>query len=622
MTVPLHLSPVIDETNNQARVMYNGFRFPFARHTTAAFSPEMSNDGRATKYLRLDLHIEFVWIPLTDVYDRSTGHIGLASRTYNKDISTDSTFSDIRRRLNSPGQKLLFIDQGIGNISTQDGITSDVNNGPKPKVVSVKPIAGSRALNVVWECSTWLASCETLFTSPTAFAQFPYSVTWSIDVSGLTIRTINGLVEIPLSRIPNTNSFSALTSTSNSADLRREDLIKFFPRIVGFTRTSQSFTLSEDRKTLNFSIVDQEIPSDNPYFPGIISQKVTRNYSSSVKEGFTKWQGSISGSIEVAPGYDKLRAWTAFATIFEDIFNRRELGHVPATATTNQDKDYGSSPSSTRSSGFINSISISEEIYGRTFTFSIGYYLFCSLQELFKATGLFQPLGISPNDASWQKWKTSLSTIQGDDGWRGLAFDPKADVIVDLCNQPTIPKDPGDRIPSSEQSKKEPGYEPDGPKKDDGFLHASSEFQAILVSGVSYALRLLYGKAQQENPSAKTPSETDSPNINQNDQQSSGTEKKVSLRQIRPNVYKIVYSGKFIRAGFPPPIPELKSVGGVNAFKIGTDSIIQKVLGVGTDVQSGNPLTLYGLSWRKEYILESPPINGSIDADGHIGLYT
>jgi hypothetical protein len=627
MTTPLHLSTAVDETANFARVMYNGFRFPFARHSTASFSPEMTDDGRATKYVRLDLHIEFVWVPLTDTYDPTSGHIGSAARTYSKTATTDATFASLRKKLVEPGQPLRFIDQGIGEISVQDGTNFDVNNGPKPKVVSANPIAGSRALNVVWECSTWIPNCPSASVNGTVgIAQLPYSVSWSIDGSGVTSRTISGSVEIPLSRNPSTGLLAG-TATKNSADSVRDDLIRFFPRLLGFNRTNQAFTLSEDRKTLKFLITDQEIPSDNPFFPGIANQKVNRRYSSTIKDGFTKWQGSVNGTIEVAPGFNKLRAWVAFAAIFEDIFKKRNKGRVPNLKGTKLTMPTGSVITiypKKDSWGILTSISIDEELYGRSLSFSFTYMLMTTFDTLFSASGLFQPLTISQNEASWQRWRTSLSTIQGDRGWRQLKFDPNADVIVDLCSQPTLPASKDYQLPNSEKSDdKTTGESPPGPDKDNSYIHASSDLQALVETGVGYVMRLLQGAAQQESPSEKTPKETGLPNINQNDKvNSADTSKKVSVRQVRPSVYKIVYSGKLIRAGFPCPIPELKTVGGVRALKVGSDQIIQKQLGVGTDVDSGQPLAIYGLSWRKEYVLESPPLDGSIDADGHIGLYT
>lgn len=621
MTTPLHLSPAADETNNVARVMYNGFRFPFARKTSASFTPEMSADGRATKYLRLDLHVEFVWVPLGAVYD-PTGHI--TNWGYDQTATTDATFPNLRRRLTSPGQPLRFIDQGLGTISVQDGTNFDVNNGPKPKVVSATPIAGSRALNVVWECSTWIPNCLSLSNNgQNGITEFTYSVAFSIDASGLTTTSISGSAEIALSRNPNANSFQAGNATRDTADSIRDDILKFFPRQLGFNRT-QNFSLSEDRKSLRFTINDQEIPSDNPFFPGIVSQKVTRRYASSIKEGFTKWQGSVSGSIEVAPGFSKLRAWTAFASIFEDVFSKRTLGHLPKTAQTLIKSDTGSVLGVKKSFGLITSISIDEDIYGRSFSFSIGYMLMCSLKELFAATGLFQPLTIPKNEASWTKWRTSLNTIQTARGWRQFGFNPNLDVIVDLCAQPTIPNSKDYQIPNGELTQKTTGDSPNGPSKEESYLHASSELVGHVESGSGFAQPLQQGSAQKESTDINKPNSTTNPNLNQNDKvnNSSTTPVKVSVRQIRPNTYRIVYSGKLIRAGFPPPIPNLASVGGVKALKVGVDQIVQKVLGVGTDVDSGQPLTLYGLSWRKEYVLESPPLDGSIDADGHVGMYS
>lgn len=614
MTTPLSLSPSVDETGGIANVAYNGFRFPLMRHAKVSFSPEMSDDGRTTKYVRMDLSIEFIYVP-TDTHDEH-----LTTYSYNKAVTTDgaSYFPLLRQALTNPGQELRFQSQGIGQFSIQDGTRFDVNNGPKPRIVSEIPIAGSRALRVNWECSTWFPSCSTQL-GDFGIAQFPYSVSWGIGDNGITVRTISGSIEIPLSRTARDGFLDAATLTRRSADQFREDFITYFPAVLGFKR-NQNFNLSQDRKTLNFTITDSEIPSDNPYFPGIVKQEVRRRYASDWKTGFTKWMGAVSGSIEVAPGYSKLRAWIAFTTIFDDIFKKRLDGMMPATAQTDP-KTPGETSGSKKSWGIVTSISIDENLYGRDFSFSFTYILFCSLKDLFKATGLFTPLSISANDVSWNLWKSSMSVIQGPRGWRDLGFKASDDVIVDLCNPiPRRINTDQNLIPQGEKEKKSNGEKPEGTKPENSFIGFDSKIHAVIEDGLVHSVPLQRSAPLNESASLNKPTETET----KFNQFSSGGEvlSKPTLHRIRPTVYKFIFSGTAARVGYPVPVPNLQSIGGVKAISCGRDEIISKVVGTGTDVATGQPLTVYGLYWRKEYILEDAPKTGSINSDGHLGMYT
>lgn len=612
----LALRTDLDETAGIANVAYNGFRFPPGRHASVSFSPEMSDDGRTTKYLRMDIRIEFIWLPM----DWVDAHQDENQSGFDNSGVTDTNFPALRQRLTAPGQALRFWSQGIGLFSVQEANRFDVNNGPKPRVVSEAPIAGSKALRVIWECSTWVPNCI-LNTGLNGIAQFLYGVTWNIGTNGVTTRSISGSIEIPLSRVPAPGQpISETASLRSNADEVREQVMGHFPKVLGFER-AYSFSLSNDRKTLSFTISDMEINSQNPYFPGIVRMSVQRRYNSDYKTGFTKWSGTVSGSIEVAPGYSKLRGWIAYASVFDDIFSKRELGHLPKTATTSPSKSGTTTPLGKPSWGMLTSISLEEEIYGRTMSFSIGYHLFCSLSELFKATGLFQPLTISPSDASWNLWRTSMSQIQGGRGWRGLNYATSDDIIIDLCSGLT-------QLPTRQESNTFPsettvlgdGKTPPGPPADKSYIHYDSKITSEADDGSSHALPL-----QKSLPVNESTSLT-APNV---DGTTFGTAESSGLvpshpviTRTRPTRYLITFEGSSARVGYLPPVPNLKSVGGKKAYKIGRDQIVSKIVGSGTDVASGAPLTIYGLYWRKQYILEDRPSTGIIDWEGEPSIYT
>lgn len=614
-TYPLTLRQDLDETNSVANVSYNGFRFPPARHASVSFSPEMSDDGRTQKYTRMDLRIEFVWVPMQYLGDHISTPGGAG---YDTTLTTDDSFPSIRQRLNNPGQHLRFVSQGVGSFSIQDGQYYDVNNGPRPKVISETPIAGSKALRVAWECSTWFPDCLSI-TGFNGFSQFNYGISWGIGTNGITTRTINGSYEIALSRNPNPGSTHAFEFTRSNADEARDQLTGVFPLLKGFTR-SQNFNLSPDRKRMEFSITDSEINSENPYFPGIVDTKVSRKYSSDYKNGFTIWQGMISGSLEVAPGYSKLRAWIAFASVFENIFSKRNLGHQPKTETTAPAKPGDSNPLGKESWGMITSISLEEEIYGRTLSFAIGYRLFCSLGELFKATGLFQPLLISPSVASADLWRSSMSTIQGARGWRGLQFFSSDDVIIDMCSGYTILPSATPEAPPSEiaEISSSDGNKSKGPPKEKSYIYHDSSLEASTRDGTTYSLPLQRSDPVQESTKVDNFDEI----VEWATENESVTPKKPIIHRGKPTTYIFKHTGMLVRVAYAPAVPNVKTIGGINARKYGTDLIVSKVLGTGTDVDTGDPLTIYGIYWEKQYVLEDKPNGGTLDWEGEKALFT
>ena len=94
--------------------------------------------------------------------------------------------------------------------------------------------------------------------------EWTFEVTYSIDVAGMTTRTIVGTIEIPAHRQDR--------SPSDIADEYRERLVLAVPS--GFRRTQQTFSISRDNRTLDFVIVDTEHASENAFPPGVVDADV------------------------------------------------------------------------------------------------------------------------------------------------------------------------------------------------------------------------------------------------------------------------------------------------------------------------------------------------------------
>ena len=621
----------LGNASNTGQVQYNGFIFPPAVKANVSFTPEYSDDKRTTKYVRADISIEFV---LAD----GMGDTG--SFTYDKTALTDTAMLNLRKRLTKPGQHLKFTSQGVGSISindpTQPNFNRDLDNGPQPKVVSWKPMGGGRACLVTWQCSTCFAECCTsgnISPASPAVAQLVYSVSWGIDRRGFQSRSINGSLEIPQSRRASAFQCEASRYIERSADETWEALLALFPIGKNYHR-EMNHTLSDDRKTISFTLTDTEIDSPNPFFKGVVEVDASRRMSSSFETGFVKWLCGISGTVEVAPNYSLYRGWLVFALIFNDIFARGTLGKRKKT-DNDSPTEPGDAEDDTSSYAILTALEFEEELFGRSFTFSASWMLFCTLGEVLKATGFFSPLNTIPTtEASWTVWKESLAVNRNGRGWRNQkdslnAFDQTQEVIVDMCliegigppSASDIEPYPGESLSLSSNATRTEGI-----TAARSWIYYESDYRIEADDGTVVSMPLQRGDPIQETTDLNLTSQSSTPlpRVIPSGSTSSGSASIASpvIHRVRPTRYKLIFTGKALRAGYQISTPNVRSVGGIPVRKIGKDvSTPNKVIAKGMDVTTGRPYTIYGTSWRKEYILDSLPPNGKIVTDGNVAAF-
>jgi len=100
----------------------------------------------------------------------------------------------------------------------------------------------------------------------------------------------------------------------------------------------------------------------------------------------------------------------------------------------------------------------------------------------------------------------------------------------------------------------------------------------------------------------------------------------ILIRHAKPQ-HIVTMRGFAIRLGFPMNAPNLVKYGGKNAFKFGTDRIIESKVAVGAVTSSGNTSgvqTIYRLDWEKSYVLDDEPAIGvasNVVTDGHPEIF-
>lgn len=168
---------------------------------------------------------------------------------------TTAEFAEaVRKYLWAPRRALQMTVGGISILTItgpatgagSDRLTTDVNSGPKPQVVEVTRIIGTRAVWVEFEVEVCHVPCGGSLA--TAILSNRWSMTDDIDENQYTTRVIEGTVRV--------------ASVAVTQQEIRNQIIP--PLIFGFYRKSIHFVVTTDGLTMKYRIVDQEFYTSAP----------------------------------------------------------------------------------------------------------------------------------------------------------------------------------------------------------------------------------------------------------------------------------------------------------------------------------------------------------------------
>lgn len=393
---------VVGSLSAVGTVSYNNFVFPAPVKIRIQMQPIYNADGRTLKWNEYRITVE---TPI--VSEAPSGS------------STDTVMTALRARLSAPAKNLVITGIGIGTIQIGPSYTADVNYGPKPTILTWEPIGSSQACRLVWSCTAAIRDCNA---GTGSNIDFSYSITHTIDEKGYTTRVVNGSLEIAGSR-----NGTEITAT---ADDNRTTITNAFPPLPQFHRV-MSFTVSPDRKHLNFSLTDTQIQSDLPYPPNIVRCSVRHRCGTGLQQGFNMWTNSISGTVEVAPGTSKAEAWRQILLIVAARRIASQSGQVIAPSADGT----ANKPSGTV---IIEHVEIDEDLFGHSISFSVSWRLSVSLETFFQASGLFYQYPAF----DWQTWLSSMNEagVNLPYGKSGLRHARGSDQLIE-CAQQTIGSD-------------------------------------------------------------------------------------------------------------------------------------------------------------------------------------
>lgn len=357
---------------DSSTIEYNGYVFNASAQTNVQVEFVPDDAGRTIIYQKVTIGVKAI----------------IAA-----DEGTDDTMSSIRRKLTQQGAALKFFDQGFGDlaINAPQG-DRDVRWGPVPQMLSWVPVGSSQACEIEWQVVVHVSPCKRY----QGIMALNYGVDFAIDDAGQTTRSIAGYIQVAQTRVGN--------RIPDSADNYRNLIQPVIP--LGYKRQSQSYSLSKDKSQLDFTIVDKQINSPNPYPDGVTNIK--GDHDVDWRRGKNQFNNTIQMSIELAENTPPIRAFEIF-----HIITTKRLAAAR--------RQYGDSI-------LMEAVRFREALFDREHSFSLSYVVLSKLIDLSPGGGMWEPIG-----TDWGKWRASMGESFGSRGHSGLAHQASQDAIVDLC---------------------------------------------------------------------------------------------------------------------------------------------------------------------------------------------
>ena len=587
---------------------YNGWTFYAMSHSKLSNRTVYDDAGRVAKWQEVTIEVEGI-IDLAD-----TGLTGY-------DVTADAATA-LWNALSEPGGELIYTGRGFPDtyVNSAQSNVRDVNWGPKPEVTSFVPTGGqSPTVHVAWKVVTHLVSCPGALYRNHIF-NLTWEVAWDHDTDGYLTMSINGGYEIPLTFATNSGAGGALNVVA-TADQWWHRVCP--PVRVGFQRTTKNRKISKDRRRVDFSIVDKELPV--PLLPDCTMIEAKQRVRNDRPMNFAMWTSTISGTVRTNPLLPRSVAWDRFAILLRARINHaRRFGGNPVAvgAGGGVGGPIGDaalailSPLGVGTAGAANpraagkvvmmSVDFEEDIFGRDSRFSVTYRIVgTGLDAILKRSGLW--LKVPSSHELWQSTMDDAG-INKPSGRRGGIFEPRHDVMIDLCGGPAARQ-----VPQPATSNNEATPDPQSHTAELIEYEATQLFfppdqswleywtEATLVEQ-DHVIRHkpLKGRLRDRRPShvangnvlpilSETDTELllttwDTPDI---------------LQTVCSPDTSVVLTGKAMRLGYKPNAPRIVKFGGKD---------VKQVKAIVNEAQVGNMqgIPIWGLAWHIEYYLTEP----------------
>tara|TARA_R110000803_G_scaffold210718_2_gene283380 strand:- start:8147 stop:9796 length:1650 start_codon:yes stop_codon:yes gene_type:complete len=537
---------------------YNGYTFDGTAQVSVESSKVRDESVRTVLYVRHSITVSAV----------VCGGSGSLEGT---GIDASDKMQSIHRALSADGGVLIFTDKGFhGDLKVNTGGVKDVKYGPKAEVLSWLPIGSNGAVKITWNVIVSVPECSTARYE--GIMAWNYTAAFSIDTHGWTTRTVSGYLEIAQTVIAGTSAID------HTADEYRAWVGVSTPD--GFKR-SQTYTISEDKSRLEYSIVDEEIKSINAFPAGVVNIKATHRVTASHGlQVFTAARCTLSATITLAPNIAPIQSWL----IFLSLLSQRTVAAVKAGHGV-----------------MLQSVEVEEDIYGATHTFNAVYKIMdLDIRNIIKSAGLWQTTG-----DEWGAHNKSLESIREPYGLAKMWCPSSSDRIVNLCKDATSPDLPWG-------SKKPYGVGPIAavenkcPPPSKSYLKYYADIELRTREGSSYAVHQPLVDDETSIEGETIPKATASGGY----KTKAPNSEDALIQKRTADAYSATFRGYCVRVGHKPVRPGVATIGSQTAVETRGSFKVTKL-----GDYYGCPV--YRAEWSIEYDLLNSP--GTVDPDQLVG---
>jgi hypothetical protein len=334
-------------------------------------------------------------------------------------------------RLSEPGKRLDLRGLGFGSTFRYDLVW-----GPKPRRVSLKPVGGQFAWELIWTVE-FNVNMRPQATASLTFAgydangdpikkvaaaddyvmAFNFDTSWSYTFEGIATRTIRGYIMTPQIRDAADPHYLAIIN--RVADMRRHVIKVVVPPNM---RRVEPTGIHENaaKNRLEFVYTDTQFSAEA--FPTGCTM-ASGNYGIEADGiGLNRGTASLDVSLTTRPGISRANALPIFLRIA--FAKQAELLKVAKANPKEQ------------ATVLISHLGVNHQMWSRTTNFSARWTITRCIQNFLFSAGIWQPVAGS----NFTEWSTDMSNIWTQFGVApGLRSQIDEQVIIDITNGGNVP---------------------------------------------------------------------------------------------------------------------------------------------------------------------------------------
>lgn len=371
MSAIKNINPAFDGT-----VEYAGLRFGPFRSVTSQVSPVYDETGRVVTDSEISITVHAV------ITGANAG-------------DTEVAMTSAIQRLGESGGRLLV--SGIGMLTPIDSmLVPDTNFGPKPNLISLRPLGAELAWEVVW--SVVYRRPPLLLGGKVYPTGAIHSANWDIEFSandqGLVTRSVSGFVQLFVKAAgaggdANGNAANVGVAT---VDVGKTDNVFLgairIPKPPFMRRVSAKRHITAAKNRVDFSVVDEEF-ADGPFPDGMTDAEAEMTIENN-PPGFVNWSASLTASFTVAPGLPKSLAAQRWFILLFDAAAKARAAVKDAKGVVIPER-----------------FRITVPKIGRTCRFGATWRMVACLHDILLKTGLWEPIP----GTSYASWNKSMDDI-------------------------------------------------------------------------------------------------------------------------------------------------------------------------------------------------------------------